>query len=541
MTRLVHENMTPNHPTRKIRLTVLAGKGAYFILNQLEEKPFATTPIIVQGAAATRQREICLATGLDSADWFNNAAGAMVGECVFDHPDGFDLQYAFLATEGQGLNNALGMYLSIAASAQARATDISAGSLQQFDDVHAPIAGRRMPLAVSWNASESYGVAGPMRFNQVARVPQTNAMTNLYIGGRPFNNAMSGWVRSLKVYNTFRTVEQLGADMIPSTARAVMSGGQSNKHGFFRSQIGQFNTGEENAIAQMDAYWSASENWLINGAMNGSHAIKQNDANADNASANWWYDPITDTFGPRMAYWEEIARAFGVSRIDAFDWDQGESDSVSSVTDLKASWLAIFNQMRSIVGDQPVIVAPIGRRSDAQTVAYNNIRQAQQELASENSWIHLAPEKFIYPLADTVHLTDEGYGAHATPLMRKVMSVLGESVSGGVDGPEVLSAARSGTNITVTLSHSAGSDFTPSSAIAGFHFRNNNAVVAITSVARVSATQVDITLASAPNGSGEEILYYGYGTLFDEVVTYTNLVRDNSTYALPLRATEVTL
>lgn len=536
MTEHLLENITPNHPTRKMRINVLAGKGVYFILSQLEEMPFCTSPIITAGAAATRQREVCVALNLDSAAWFSDTAGALVGEAVFDHPTGFAEQYAVLATQGQGFSNALGLFLTGTASSQMRARDIANNVNLHTEDIHRPIANRRMPFAMSWNASESYAVAGPMRYNRVARTAQAAGITNLYVGGRPYGNAMSGWIRTLKVYNGFQTMSALGADMIPSMGvKAVISGGQSNKHGFFRAQSELLNSGEQEAIAQMDAYWTTTENWLINGAQNTSAAIKQNDPNADNPTlANWWYDPVTGDFGGRMTYWESVATAFGVDKIAAIDWDQGESDATSAAADLKAAWLAIFNRMRDVIGDKPVIITPIGRRSDFQGANYNTIRQAQQELASEQSWITLAPEKFIYPLADSVHLTDEGYGQHATPLMRRILATLGETVTGGVDGPEILSVSRSAATVTVSLSHDGGTDFTPSSAIAGFKFFDDASEIAITSAVRTNGATITLTLASTP--SGVETLYYGYGTLYDDVVTFTDLVRDNTTHALPLRA-----
>ncbi len=540
LTRLLLENQTPTHSTRKVRINVSAGKGVYFILNQLEEMPFSTSPIITAGTASTRQREVCVATGIDSTNWFNEHSGAMVGEYVFDRPTGFDEQYAFLASEGTGFDNAMGIYLVASEASQIRARDIATGVNQQNDDVHRPIAGRRMPVALSWTTSKSYALAGPVRFNEVLRGDQASGLTNLYVGGRPFNGAMSGWVKKLSVYNQFRTVEQLGADMIPNSGvRAVISGGQSNKHGFFRSTAELLNSGEEKAIEQMDDYWGATENWLINGAQNGSFAIKQNDPNLGTAEENWWYDPVADEFGPRMAYWEAVANGFGVDKIEAIDWDQGESDSASSLTELKAAWLAVFVKMRSVVGAKPVIISPIGRRSDFQSSAYNVLRLAQQELAEENSWIYLAPEKFIHALSDTAHMTNEGYGAHAEILMRKVMDVLGETVSGGVDGPEMVSAVRSGTSVTVSLSHNAGGDFTPSMGIAGFKFFDDLTEVVISSAVRTNATTITLTLAAVP--SGAETLYYGYGTMLEEASTYTSLVRDTSSYQLPLRRAVVSV
>ncbi len=539
MQRLKLEGIAPNATSRQMRINVVAGRSIYFILNQFEEMPFCTSPIRTQGQSAARARELCSSTDLANVDWFNETAGAMVADITFDHTTGIGEQYPILASQGTGFNNALALYVTNNAAAQIRARDVANGVNQHTNDIHKPIPKRRFPIALSWNASQSFAVAGPMRYNQESRVT-ASGITNLYIGGRPFNSAMSGWVKSVKIYNTFRSVEELGADMIPqNNVRGVISGGQSNKHGFFRSQIGQLNSGEVETLNQFDQYWTTSENWLINGAENGSFTIKQNDANADNQNANWWYDPVTDGYGPRMDYWETVANAFGTNNILAIDWDQGGSDAGSSVAELETAWFRIFERMREVVGDKPVIITPIGRRSDFQSTGYNNLRTAQQQLAAENSWIHLTPEKFIYDLSDNVHLTDEGYGLHGSVMARKILSVLGEPVSGGVDGPEITGATRSGTTITVTITQDSGTDFTPQTNIEGFKMFDNGAEIAINSAVRTNATTITLTLASAP--SGTETLYYGFGTMIDQVSTYQNFVTDNATPPLPLRATVLTL
>ncbi len=537
---ITEEDFTVDNMARYLAIYVTAGNTVHIGAVQFEEGSFLSSPIITTGATgASRAREVCVALGLDSADWFDSTQGAIICEAEFDHATGFDQQQVFLANEGTGLTNSMGMYLVNNSASQARARDIIGGLNNQNDDIHAPIEGRRFPMAISWQDGESYAVAGSMRYEHVERVGSPSDMDRIYIGGRPYNSAMSGWIKSLTVYNEFRSLTQLGADMFPSseTYKAIASGGQSNKHGWYRSQTEYLNGGEQAAVAELDKVWTNSENWMINGAENGSYAIKQNDPNADTANANWWYDPVADAFGNRMQQWENIVTAFGVDRIDAFDWDQGESDSATSKAELKAAWLAIFNRMRTVAGDKPVFITAIGRRGDNENANYNTVRQAQWELVAENAWIHLAPEKFTQELTDQVHLTDAGYAAYAVMHTRRMLDILGETVTGGTTPPLISGAVRSGTTVTVTIAHGAGTDFTPTTDIAGFHFFDDAAEIAITSAVRSSATEITLTLATAPTGA--ETLYYGYGALYDEVATYTNLVHDDT--GLPLWASVAVL
>lgn len=55
--RLICENITPASSTRKITLEVDAGSTGYCIISQLEENAFISSPIVVAGAAATRQAD----------------------------------------------------------------------------------------------------------------------------------------------------------------------------------------------------------------------------------------------------------------------------------------------------------------------------------------------------------------------------------------------------------------------------------------------------------------------------------------------------
>lgn len=531
------ENVAPNNAIRQLRITLSAGRTIRIIGTQFEEGSFLTSPILTNAATGSRQREVCVALGLNLVNWFDTAQGAIVCEAIFDRVTGFDSQYAFLASESTGLTNTMGFYLNTGSASQARPRAIVATTNYQNDDVHKPIANKRFPMAITWNSAECTAYAGSMRLERRTLPSAPVSMDRIYIGGRPFGNAMSGWIKSLSVSNKPRSAAQLAVYMFPATRtyKAIASGGQSNKHGYFRDQTTQMNAGEINAVAAMDSIWTTSENWLINGAENGSYAIKANDSNAGNSNANWWYDPATGSFGNRMADWEEMVTAFGISRIYAFDWDQGESDSASSVSALKDAWLAIFTRMRQVAGNKPVFITGIGRRGDGQYTNYNNVRQAQRELAAENAWIHLSVEKFIQPLADQVHYTDAGYGNHAAQHVRFMLGMLGETVAGGYAPPTITGASRIGTAVTVTIAHGAGSDFTPTTAIAGFHFFDNTTEITISSAVRTNATTITLTLASAPS-SGIETLYYGYGSLYGEVASYASLVKDNSPHTLPLGA-----
>jgi hypothetical protein len=190
----------------------------------------------------------------------------------------------------------------------------------------------------------------------------------------------------------------------------------------------------------------------------------------------------------------------------------------------------------------PVVIVPLGRYSLSNNQATDNnaaaLKQAQQELARDYAWIHLAPEKVHQPLNDAiVHLTNAGYGAQAFLVVRKMLDVLGESIVGGVDGPTISAISRSGATVTLTITHDGGTDFTPTSSIGGFRFYDGttSTEIAVNAAVRTNATTLTLTLASTPSNA-TQILRYAFDQNF--AVADTAFVRDNSTYPLPLRSGE---
>ena len=95
-------------------------------------------------------------------------------------------------------------------------------------------------------------------------------------------------------------------------------------------------------------------------------------------------------------------------------------------------------------------------------------------------------------------------------------------------GPFIGTPTRVTTAITVPLTLGTGAtDFTPTSAIAGFTYVDGAGAVIPLTAARASATQIDISLAATPASSG--ILTYSRDRAMSGIFTRANIMRDNST------------
>ena len=522
---LTKENITVDSSARYVRWSLPAGKTIYMIGFQFEEGAFLTSPIVTGGATATRTHNRIIATDITQIPTWNEAQGSIVGEFLLYQDYTITSlsaqadQYLFSAQNGSSGSDGFGVYM-ITPRGKGRARAVAGGSNAYTSDIDGGYRKDTVyPVGISWVNGASGAVkafVGPGVFQDATMAGSVTTLTRLYVGGRDTSQSINGCVRTLRVYDQSRTLAQMLSGFITANDRAVTGSGQSNMAGNSSQQNTGYNGGERAYMDTLDSFWGTStRNWLVNGSVPGT------------SIAQW-----TAPSGSSINYWKEIVGAYmdagGV--IEAIIWDQGTADLGSSTATLKAGWLAIFNDMRAFLaahggtGSEPVIICPEGRRENNDQ-NYNPNRQAQKELADENAWIHLAPEKWLEPLdsGDGLHLEDDGYADYAPHVVRKVMDVLGESVSGRVDGPVITGVSRLGTMVTVTLSHDGGTDFTPTTGIDGFAFLDDGVPITITAAVRTNATTITLTLASAPTGVEE--FYHGYRALYG--VNPADLVVDN--------------
>ncbi len=327
-----------------------------------------------------------------------------------------------------------------------------------------------------------------------------------------------------------------------TSSDAVIMAGQSNAWLVYDQAKADF----ENAF---NGKWFRHDVTLYNGATSGSAAMEE--SATDPLTDPWWYDDVGLVYGTAWDTWEtaaNVAIAAG-KKVRAIIWDQGESDfgflasqGAPYQVRYKATLLTIFNAMRAVVGNVPVLIQPIGRRGTAiaiGNVGYQLIRDIQKTLVAENSWIHLSSDKHDFPDDTGAHLAYPGtaYATLARRQARRILSILGGGVPGGVLGPSMSSAARNDLDVTVSIEHQGGTDFTPSSAIDSFYYADEIGSITISSAVRTSANAVTLTLARYPIGAESLYTLYNHGQY---ITDYTKVLKDNQAEPLPLRASNTT-
>ena len=539
-------NITPASSAEVMRITVPAGKGVYFIGNQLEKGKNVSSPIYsTSPATSSRSVDDIRVAALDTMTWWNQAAGAMfvehlplqlsdemgvISAMVYADSNNYHLNHRILSTTGL----IDGDFKSL--------TDQSTNAVGTalYDDF--------MVSGITWEENGEFTVTSSrgMRFEPVTVTSIAATLDSLNLGRsvRYFGYYM-GHVKNVWIWNTKPTYIDATTTFIGANDVGVAFGGQSNSEGFDKKTTTGANGGQVAAIAELDNYFTTGRNFTSNMAIGGAGLYKRNNA------FDYYLENDGVTAGPALINLIRANKAANVKGgIKFLYWAQGSSDvDAESVASLQAGWQEVFDQWRAAVGNLPVLIGRPFRRNDAATsdAGYVKWNDAISALIAANAWCHEAPNTKIYqgsweasdPTGDNVHMSNAGYTAAAPNIIRKGMSIIGETVSGPVDGPSILSATGvNTTTITVNLSLPTGiTDISPSSGIEGFIFEDDGTPITINSAVRTNATTITLTLASA--GTGTQVLYYCYKTGFSD--NRANYVVGNDARSLPLQVAKVTV
>ena len=226
-------------------------------------------------------------------------------------------------------------------------------------------------------------------------------------------------------------------------------------------------------------------------------------------------------------------------------WHQGENDgavSTSSTTGYQDQLDGLHGELCADLGktraQMPWIVSSLGRATDVSTdfnIWWKRIQDALITVNSRFPNIHYSHSNMLAPLIDEVHWTAPGYAASGRAYARTVLNLMG-LVPTRPAWFATASARVSVTETDVDVTHSMGTDFTPTTAITGFEVSNDNGATWVSATGvRVNATRIRLTHSDL--GTVERLVRYQYGKLPD----ITGAVQDNSTFTNGLNLTAANL
>lgn len=525
--RYMLENQTPDSTTRKLTISVDGNETLYFILYQLEESEYCTSVIPVAGSSVTRPTDRAYIGDIDQQDWFDINQGYMI--CRYTQKKLLDSDsYAAVLNDGSSANT-IGLRLD-QTSHNLRAY-IRAASTSQFTTANLDyqIEKTLSTAGIRWNNAEAEILSGgELVQDTLSQLPA--GINSLEIGARNGGSSpMHGHIRYLEIGTRDLTTKQLGNRLQKMEDVLIMGAGQSLMRGHFNSQETNGEDGKQKHREIIGQATQESSIILVDGSTGSSAASKTSSA------TNYWWDLATSTRGPAFDTFYQEINGIG-AKPTIILWAQGEEDShhidvATSRAEYKQALEAIFADMRQTLGNIYIYIQHIGRRTSFANIGgVQAIRDIQKELITENTWCHEAAEIYDLPLHDSVHLTDAGY---ITAAERNSSALLGLA---GKTGPVISNANRTGSTITVTLTHDTGSDFTPTTNIEGFKFFDDSTEIAISSAVRTNSTTITLTLASTPSGT-LKTLYYGYDDM--NSLNTANVVKDDSASQMPLRTAKI--
>jgi hypothetical protein len=205
---------------------------------------------------------------------------------------------------------------------------------------------------------------------------------------------------------------------------------------------------------------------------------------------------------------------------------EGDADGVYTKDDFKTNWPLIHTSVADEVGRTtaqiPMLIASLatfggdqGVISDAE---WDDIQDGIIELVAENADIHYSHSHMDFTRTDEFHYiaSGKGYAEEGQRYARSVAVLLGDETTYPawfISAVEKVSA----TQTRVTLVHSMGDDFTPTSSISGFIVCDTvNGTYLSATGAREDATNILLTHATLPATSADDrFVEYQYGTAPD--------------------------
>jgi len=251
-----------------------------------------------------------------------------------------------------------------------------------------------------------------------------------------------------------------------------------------------------------------------------------------NYSANSW---LPTTNSPYTTFKNGAITGLD-GKLEAVVWVQGEGDAGSSATQAQyyADLGTLISAMRTDTGQStlPIVLVTLARIlsgtvTDAQGQA---VRLAQAQKCADAN-VYRVDRMDLALDTDNIHHTAAAFEILGTRCAQAIKYVLG--AASYYRGPQIASVSKKdATNFYVNLTHNGGTDFTPTSGVTGWRVLDGSTPISVTTAVRISATKVQLTLASAP--SALPSVQYLWGV----TPTVTGVLKDNSALALPLEFTD---
>lgn len=459
----------------------------------------------------------------------------------------------YLWTVCNGSNEQHGQIINTASKVQGRTVVGGVSKDNSTPSFYVIKAGEHIVAGFSWRSDgyqysstlsgDSNDIYGSRQdFNDMTiTMPRSSGGTELRIGSRNSNSEdFNGpQIESVEIGNEYLNEAQLYARMkqVARSPIVLVGIGQSLAKGFFTNEVDNLGTAREKFMEQLISEMGGSPVIAtINTSQGGTSLMKIHDA-----GSGFWWDETTGTYGPKGTNMQAQLSRLGQSPAYFFH-AFGETDSVyldtagrGTAAQFESALRAFYAKLHNDYPTATILVNLIGRRAatyggEAQS-GVQKIREIQKRVIEDLPYVSKFVETFDIALhTDNTHWSSAGCTTAGQRMGKRFANLLGK-VSNGALGPRVTGVVRSGTGLTITITHDIGTDFVPTTAIQGFrYFDTNGNEIALSNVVRATATTITATLASGVAGT----LYYGHDAC-TYITDVTKIVVDNAAVPMPLQ------
>lgn len=249
----------------------------------------------------------------------------------------------------------------------------------------------------------------------------------------------------------------------------------------------------------------------------------------------YWLD--TATAGKPYVVFEAAVTALG-GVLECVVWYQGERDANAGISEAQyeSDLATLVSNLRTDIsspsGTLKMLLVQIARYTAGTDSQWQAIRQAQRDFVASDANVYLAATTIDSGLqGDGIHLDTTGLTENGSRVAQCFLYLFSDATY--YLGPTITSFEKiSATVIDVTITHSGGTDFTPTSAITGFIVTDDGSPETISTAVRQNATTIRLTIDGSLDGTLAVSYQYGANP------TVTGAVLDNTAVALPLQMNE---
>jgi hypothetical protein len=231
----------------------------------------------------------------------------------------------------------------------------------------------------------------------------------------------------------------------------------------------------------------------------------------------------------------DIAAMGGDAEFVVYHQGEGEGDSGTSIATWDTSLDALHGELCALTGrtkaQMPLVVSSLSTMDDGSTDAnWNDIQAKIREADSDFANIHFSHSNMDATRVDSFHWNAASYGRSGRRYAQTIADLLGTESTSPAWFVDDVAEIIDDVNTRVTVTHSMGTDFTPTSGITGFECSDDNGASWESATgARVDATTIELTHASLATDAPRKVRYQ-YGRQPDVSAP----VLDNSSIASPL-------